>query len=99
MGPQNDNYNSLNSQKSPPSKTSRTSGITTWGIISIIMMIILLGFGAYWGIICYPLFFKHDRNYEIMHASSTNTTPTISGEFEKLGNYSSRSTTPSRSNE
>lgn len=74
------------------------SGISAWGLITIIMLIIVIGMGGYYGIICYPLICKEERNYDIMDAASTTAsanTPTRSGDFEKPGNYSSRSTTPS----
>lgn len=74
------------------------TGISAWGLITIIMLIIIIGMGGYYGIICYPLICKEERNYDIMDAASTTAsanTPTRSGDFEKPGNYSSRSTTPS----
>lgn len=75
-------------------------GLSAWGLITIIMLVIIIGMGGYYGIICYPLICKDERNYDIMDAASTtasaNTcTPTRSSDFEKSGNYSSRSTTPS----
>lgn len=82
--------------KTIPSRTG--SGISAWGLITIIMLIIVIGMGGYYGIICYPLICKEERNYDIMDAASTTAsanTPTRSGDFEKPGNYSSRSTTPS----
>ncbi|XP_055296466.1 uncharacterized protein LOC129565517 isoform X2 [Sitodiplosis mosellana] len=75
-----------------------SSGLSAWGLITIIMLIIVIGMGGYYGIICYPLICKEERNYDIMDAASTTAsanTPTRSGDFEKPGNYSSRSTTPS----
>lgn len=75
-----------------------SSGLSAWGIIIIIMFIIMIGMGGYYGFICYPLICKQERNYDIMDAASTTAsanTPTRSGDFEKSGNYSSRSTTPS----
>lgn len=74
------------------------SGLSAWGLITIIMLIIIIGMGGYYGIICYPLICKEERNYDIMDAASTTAsanTPNRSGDFEKPGNYSSRSTTPS----
>lgn len=74
------------------------SGLSAWGLITIIMLIIIIGMGGYYGILCYPLICKEERNYDIMDAASTTAsanTPTRSGDFEKSGNYSSRSTTPS----
>lgn len=75
-------------------------GLSAWGLITIIMLVIIIGMGGYYGVICYPLICKDERNYDIMDAASTtasaNTcTPTRSSDFEKSGNYSSRSTTPS----
>lgn len=75
-----------------------SSGLSAWGLITIIMLIIVIGMGGYYGIICYPLICKEERNYDIMDAASSTAsanTPTRSGDFEKPGNYSSRSTTPS----
>lgn len=74
------------------------SGLSAWGLITIIMLIIVIGMGGYYGILCYPLICKEERNYDIMDAASTTAsanTPTRSSDFEKSGNYSSRSTTPS----
>lgn len=75
------------------------TGISAWGLITIIMLIIIIGMGGYYGILCYPLICKEERNYDIMDAASTASasanTPTRSSDFEKPGNYSSRSTTPS----
>lgn len=105
MGGQNSQYATLHGSgntnaQNLNSQVPRTEGISTLGLISIITMIIVFGFIAYWGIICYPLFFDRQRDYDMMHSSSSHTTtPTISGEFEKSGNYSSRSTTPSHCNE
>lgn len=84
----------LNNKSLPRTGT----GISAWGLITIIMLIIVIGMGGYYGILCYPLICKEERNYDIMDAASTTAsanTPTRSGDFEKPGNYSSRSTTPS----
>lgn len=84
----------LNNKSQP--RTGPT--ISAWGLITIIMLIIVIGMGGYYGILCYPLICKEERNYDIMDAASTTAsanTPTRSGDFEKPGNYSSRSTTPS----
>lgn len=83
-----------------PKSTYTRSGLSAWGIITIILLVILLGMGAYYGVLCYPIVCKHERMYDIMDAGSTSSgTPTRSTEFEKMGNYSSRSTTPSKSND
>lgn len=90
--PQADALNNKNS----PMRTG--SGISAWGLITIIILIIVIGMGGYYGILCYPLICKEERNYDIMDAASTTAsanTPTRSSDFEKPGNYSSRSTTPS----
>ncbi|XP_055632827.1 uncharacterized protein LOC129773253 [Toxorhynchites rutilus septentrionalis] len=81
--------------------TPKTSRISAWGIISIVMFVIMIGAGAYWGFICYPVLCKKERNYNMMMNMSTATTatPTRSTEFEKLENYCAKSTTSSRSND
>lgn len=88
-----------NDQNIPSKNISRSgSGLSAWGLIVLIMLIIMIGMGSYYGFICYPLICKEERNYDIMDAASTTAsanTPTRSGDFEKSGNYSSRSTTPS----
>lgn len=81
-----------------PKMARNSSGMSAWGLITIIMLVILFGMGGYYGIICYPLICKEERNYDIMDGASTTAsanTPTRSSDFEKSGNYSSRSTTPS----
>ena len=84
-------------------QTTRTSGLSAWGIISLIIFVILVGMAGYYGILCYPIVCKPERHYYHMdNASTSSATPTRSSEFEKfdkMGNYSSRSTTPSKSNE
>lgn len=74
------------------------SGLSAWGIITIIIVIILLAMAVYYAFLCYPLIYEQERNYDIMDAASTTastTTPTQTSDFEKMANYSSRSTTPS----
>lgn len=93
-------YNQFDNNQSVANKNiSRSgSGLSAWGLIVLIMLIIMIGMGSYYGFICYPLICKEERNYDIMDAASTTAsanTPTRSGDFEKSGNYSSRSTTPS----
>lgn len=79
------------------------SGLSAWGIITLILVVILLGMIGYYGIICYPFICSQNRSYGMMDSESTSSgTPTRSTDFdkfEKLGNYSSRSTTPSKSHE
>lgn len=90
--------NEMNESLRTKSPAQSGSGLSAWGIITIIMLIIMIGMGGYYGFICYPLICKQERNYDIMDAASTTAsanTPTRSGDFEKSGNYSSRSTTPS----
>lgn len=87
-------------QQNNPKAAYTKSGLSAWGIIVLILLCILLGMGTYYGILCYPIVCKHERMYDIMDAASTSSgTPTRSTEFEKMGNYSSRSTTPSKSND
>lgn len=89
------------SQQQSATVTPKPNRISAWGIISIVMFVIMIGAGAYWGFICYPLFCKKERNYNMMMnmSSATTATPTRSTEFEKLENYCSKSTTSSRSND
>lgn len=78
--------------------TPASSGLSAWGLITLIMLIIGICMGAYYGVICYPLICKEERNYDLMDAASTTVsanTPTRSSDFEKSGNYGSRSSTPS----
>ncbi len=99
---QNNNARSTseNSLQSNPKAAYTRSGLSAWGIIVLILLVILLGMGTYYGILCYPIVCKNERMYDIMDAASTSSgTPTRSTEFEKMGNYSSRSTTPSKSND
>lgn len=95
----NINPKTLEQQKSD-SRRSTGMSVSAWGIISITLFIILLGAVAYYGSMCYPLVCRNEQNYDIMNISTGSQTPTKSADqFEKLGNYSSRSTTPSKSNE
>ena len=64
-----------------------TSGWTAWGIITLIVCVIILGFCGYYGIICYPLFFDKGNRYDHMDGNSTTTTtssPTRSPDFGKM---------------
>lgn len=63
------------------------SGLTAWGIITIIVVVIVIGFCGYYGIICYPLFADKGRRYDNMDGNSTTTTtssPTRSPDFGKM---------------
>lgn len=94
-------YRSTTPSQQAAAVTPKPNRISAWGIISIVMFVIMIGAGAYWGFICYPLFCKKERNYNMMMnmSSATTATPTRSTEFEKLENYCSKSTTSSRSND
>lgn len=93
-------YGSTTPSQQRAAGTPKSSRISAWGIISIVMFVIMIGAGAYWGFICYPLFCKKERNYNMMMnmSSATTATPTRSTEFEKL-DYCAKSTTSSRSND
>ncbi|XP_058815189.1 uncharacterized protein LOC131678833 [Topomyia yanbarensis] len=102
LGNPDDPNRHLSTTPSQQSTTApKTSRISAWGIISIVMFVIMIGAGAYWGFICFPLFCKKERNYNMMMnmSSATTATPTRSTEFEKLENYCAKSTTSSRSND
>lgn len=77
------------------------TGISAWGLISLIVFVIVLGMACHYGIMCYPLFCGKDSNYyaTMREASSTSSGTPLGNYEEKLGNYSSRSTTPSKSHE
>ncbi|XP_059609551.1 uncharacterized protein LOC132256954 [Phlebotomus argentipes] len=69
------------------SRTAKKQEFSAWGIITLIMFAVLIGFGGYYGYICYPLICKKERHYDVMDvASSTSaSTPTTrSAEFEKM---------------
>lgn len=92
------NQRNLNGANKNVMRASDSTGLSAWGLITIIMLIIGIGMAGYYGILCYPFVCKEERNYDIMDAASTTAsanTPTRSSDFEKSGNYSSRSTTPS----
>lgn len=82
-----------------------TGGLSAWGMITIIIVVILLGMAGYYGIMCYPLICRKEDHYNIMHdgaSTSSSGSPIRATEYEKYekqGNYSSRSTTPSKSHE
>lgn len=100
VGPKNIRSGGENQQQNNPKANYTRSGMSAWGIIAIILLCILLGMGTYYGVLCYPIVCKNERMYDIMDGASTSSgTPTRSTEFEKMGNYSSRSTTPSKSND
>lgn len=75
-------------------------GLSAWGLITLIVFVILLGMSAYYAVMCYPLFCNKDSPYYTMREASSTSSGTPLGNYEeKLGNYSSRSTTPSKSHE
>lgn len=86
---------------------SITGGLSAWAIIILIVIVILIGMAGYYVILCYPLICRSKEpnyyNMDGVSSASSGGTPTQSTEFEekfdKLGNYSSRSTTPSKSQE
>lgn len=96
---QNDLNESMGSDEMARKQKQATSasGLSAWGLISIIMFIIAIGMAAYYGIICYPIICREERHYDLMDGASTTasaSTPTRASDFEKSGNYSSRSNTP-----
>lgn len=79
------------------------SGMSAWGLITLIVFVMLLGMAGYYVCMCYPIFCPAgDSNYynTMREATSTTSSTTPLGNYdEKMGNYSSRSTTPSKSHE
>ncbi|GAB0100128.1 hypothetical protein DMENIID0001_161200 [Sergentomyia squamirostris] len=81
IGPQTGNETTRTQMQKKP-------GLSAWGIITLIMFIVLIGFGGYYGYMCYPFICKKERHYDVMDAASSSTsasTPTTrSAEFEKM---------------
>ncbi|XP_055710350.1 uncharacterized protein LOC129806058 [Phlebotomus papatasi] len=67
-------------------QTQKKQGL--WGIVTLIMFVVLLGFGGYYGYICFPFLCKKERHYDVMDAESSTSasTPTTrsAAEFEKM---------------
>jgi hypothetical protein len=55
-------------------------GISAWGLIFVILLIIMIGVVAYYTFFCFPFMCSKERKYNIM--SSNTVTPTTSREFE-----------------
>ncbi|KAH8404782.1 hypothetical protein KR222_001638, partial [Zaprionus bogoriensis] len=68
------------------SELDSKSSFSTFGIICIIFVIILLSLAFYYGIMCYPLIFRNDKKYRFMDVSSTITAAT-SRSIQSIENY------------
>lgn len=55
-------------------------GISAWGLIFVILLIISIGVVAYYTFYCFPFVCSKERKYNIMN--SNTVTPTTSREFE-----------------
>lgn len=87
-----------------PMPFMRTDGLSAWGFIALIMFVITLGMIIYYCVMCYPLLWgKHSSNRHSELLSTSSGTPMQNAsdfdEFEAKRNYSSRSTTPSKSHD
>lgn len=71
-------------------------GLSAFGLISILVVVIAFIYASYYGIICYPLICNRDRNYDIMNTATNSTTPTqAASELGKSSEFNSRPITPS----
>lgn len=91
-------YDTISTKTKKDTKIGGGRNLSAWGIISIIMLVIFTGIGAYYGFYCYPFICSNERKYDIMNSSST-VTPTTSREFEKMDHYSFESTSSKSSND
>lgn len=46
--------------------TRRGLGISAWGIVTVIIMLILAGMGFYYFAMCYPILCKKTRKYDMI---------------------------------
>lgn len=76
---------SSSSSMTPKEYLDRKSGLTTFGIISIIFVIIVACLAFYYGIICYPLLCRDEKKY-YTDGSSTITAAT-SCSIQSIDNY------------
>ncbi|ALC39488.1 CG4455 [Drosophila busckii] len=75
----------------PPPQTPREyldskSGFSTFGIIALIFVVIVLALAFYYGIMCYPFLCRDDKKYRFMDVSSTITAAT-SRSIQSIENY------------
>ncbi|KAL9927533.1 uncharacterized protein ACN427_001146 [Glossina fuscipes fuscipes] len=78
-------YYGSQAPQQPPSQTpaltpkeylDKKSGFSTFGIISIIFVIIMGCLAFYYGIMCYPVLCRDEKKYRFMDVSSTITADT-----------------------
>ncbi|XP_067623359.1 uncharacterized protein [Eurosta solidaginis] len=72
--------------QTPKEYLDQRSGFSTFGIISIIFLIILGCLIFYYGIICYPFLCRDEKKYRFMDVSSTITSAT-SRSIQSIENF------------
>ncbi|XP_037958626.1 uncharacterized protein LOC119688065 [Teleopsis dalmanni] len=72
--------------QTPKEYLDKKSGLSTFGIITIIFFAIVCCLIFYYGIMCYPLLCREEKNYRFMDVSSTMTGAT-SRSIQSIENY------------
>ncbi|XP_017487244.1 PREDICTED: uncharacterized protein LOC108375610 [Rhagoletis zephyria] len=72
--------------QTPKEYLDKKSGFSTFGIISIIFVIILACLVFYYGIMCYPFLCRDEKKYRFMDVSSTITSAT-SRSIQSIENF------------
>lgn len=72
--------------QTPKEYLDKKSGFSTFGIISIIFLIILACLVFYYGIMCYPFLCRDEKKYRFMDVSSTITSAT-SRSIQSIENF------------
>lgn len=80
-----------------------SGNLSAWGFIALVMFILTIGMTVYYCIMCYPLLWGSESNTVGELISTSSGTPMQNtadfDDFEGKRNYSSRSTTPSKSHD
>lgn len=80
-----------------------SGNLSAWGFIALIMFVVMIGMTIYYCIMCYPLLWGSESNTMGELISTSSGTPMQNAadfdDFEGKRNYSSRSTTPSKSHD
>ncbi|XP_054742573.1 uncharacterized protein LOC129247465 [Anastrepha obliqua] len=71
--------------QTPKEYLDKKSGFSTFGIISIIFLIILACLAFYYGIMCYPFLCRDEKKYRFMDVSST--TSATSRSIQSIENF------------
>lgn len=73
--------------QTPKEYLDKNSSYSTFGVIAIIFLIIMVCLIFYYGILCYPLLCREEKTYGYMDASSTITS-TTSHSIQSMENFS-----------